>query len=231
MSNKFELIAEDRPEQGKGASRRLRRAGKVPAILYGARRDPRALALDHDTVLHQTENEGFFSRILTITIGEKSQPCIVKDMQRHPFKNQILHMDLQRVLEDEKIRVSVPVHYVGEKAAPGLKEGGIISHVVTELEITCLPKDLPEYIEGDMSAVELDGMIYVSDLKIPEGVEVVGGDEVLEQVAANIHRPKAEEELEAEEEAAAEGPAPDEVGRVGEEAEGEGEGEEPESKE
>jgi len=195
MSQKFELIAEDRQDQGKGASRRLRRAGKVPAILYGAHRDPRPLALDHAALLHQTESEAFFSSILTITVGEKSQPCIVKDLQRHPFKYQIMHVDLQRVLEDEKIRVTVPIHFAGEKTAPGVKQGGLISHILTELEISCLPKDLPEYLDADMSGVELDGILYVSDLKIPEGVEILGGPEAMEQAVANIHRPRAEEEL------------------------------------
>jgi large subunit ribosomal protein L25 len=194
MSQKFELIAEDRQDQGKGASRRLRHAGKVPAILYGAHRDPRPLALDHAALVRQTESEAFFSSILTITVGEKSQPCIVKDLQRHPFKYQIMHVDLQRVLEDEKIRVTVPIHFVGEKTAPGVKQGGLISHIVTELEISCLPKDLPEYLDADMSGVELDGILYVSDLKIPEGVEILGGPEAMEQAVANIHRPRAEEE-------------------------------------
>ncbi len=210
MSQKFELIADDRQDQGKGASRRLRRAGKVPAILYGAHRDPRPLALDHTALVHQTQNESFFSSILTITVGEKSQPCIVKDLQRHPYKSQILHVDLQRVLEDEKIRVTVPIHFVGEKTAPGVKQGGLVSHILSELEISCLPKDLPEYLDADMSGVELDGILYVSDLKIPEGVEVMGGEEVMEQAVANIHRPRAEEEekpegegLEAPAEAAA----------------------------
>ena len=216
MSNKFELIAEDRPAQGKGASRRLRREGKVPAILYGARRDPRTLALDHDTVLHQTENEGFFSRILTITIGEKSQPCIVKDLQRHPFKNQILHMDLQRILEDEKIRVSVPVHFVGEKDAPGIKEGGIISHVVTELDITCLPRDLPAQFEVDLSMLkEVGDTILVSDLTLPSGVTILdSADNVI--VSSSMLRLEAEEE-EGEEEEVFEGAEPELVRRHEEE--------------
>lgn len=208
MSQKFELIAENRPEQGKGASRRLRRAGKVPAILYGAHRDPRPLALDHAALMHQTQSEAFFSSILTITVGDKSQPCIVKDLQRHPYKSQILHVDLQRVLEDEKIRVTVPVHFIGEKVAPGVKKGGIVSHVVTELEITCLPKDLPEFIEADMSGVDLEGVLYLSDLQIPEGVEVLGGPEAMSQAVANIHRPRAEEEPTEEGEAPEAGPAP-----------------------
>jgi len=181
MSQKFELFAEDRTDQGKGASRRLRRAGKVPAILYGAHRDPRALALDHNTLLHTIENEAFFSSILTVTTGDKSQPCIIKDIQRHPFRNILLHVDLQRITEDEEIRVSVPFHFLGEDDAPGVKQGGVLSRVMNELEIICLPKHLPEYIEVDVSALELDDNITLDQVKLPEGVSIAAGEEALEQ--------------------------------------------------
>jgi large subunit ribosomal protein L25 len=152
MSQKFVLIAENRPDQGKGASRRLRRTGKVPAILYGGHRDPRAIALDHNALLHNLENEAFFSSILTLTIGDKSQPCILKDVQRHPYKNLVLHVDLQRILEDEEIRVTVPFHFLGEDDAPGVDQGGVVSRVMNELEIS-LPAEGPaEFIDVDISA-------------------------------------------------------------------------------
>lgn len=205
MSQKFELIAEDRPDQGKGASRRLRRTGKVPAILYGGHRDPRAIALDHNAMLHNLENESIFSSILTLTVGDKSQPCILKDVQRHPYRNLLIHVDLQRIIEDEEIRVSVPLHFSGEKVAPGVKAGGVISRVMNELEISCLPKYLPEFIEVDVSAVELEGMLPLSAVKLPEGVAIVGGDEMLEQPVFMIHRPRLEEPEEGEGEAAAGG--------------------------
>jgi large subunit ribosomal protein L25 len=198
MSQKFVLIAEDRPDQGKGASRRLRRTGKVPAILYGGHRDPRAIALDHNALLHNLENESFFSSILTLTVGDKSQPCILKDVQRHAYRNLIVHVDLQRIVEDEEIRVAVPFHFLGEEKAPGLKAGGVISRVMNELEISCLPKDLPSYIEVDVSTLELDDMVPLSAVKLPEGVQVVGGEEMLDQPVIAIYRPRLEE-VEAEE--------------------------------
>ncbi|MGD9387059.1 MAG: 50S ribosomal protein L25/general stress protein Ctc [Gammaproteobacteria bacterium] len=208
MSQKFELYAEDRPDQGKGASRRLRRADKVPAILYGAHRDPRALALDHNALKHHLENEAFFSSILTVTTGDKSQPCILKDVQRHPYKNQVLHVDLQRVLEDEEIRVTVPFHFLGEDVAPGVKEGGVVSRVMNELEITCLPKHLPEYIEVDMSGLALEVALTLGEVTLPEGVSMYGGEEMLEQAVVVIHRPRREEEIEGEGELEGEGEIP-----------------------
>jgi large subunit ribosomal protein L25 len=208
MSQKFELFAEDRPDQGKGASRRLRRDGKVPAILYGAHRDPRALSLDHNALLHHLENAAFFSSILTVTTGNKSQPCILKDVQRHPYKNQVLHVDLQRVLEDEEIRVSVPFHFLGENTAPGVKAGGVVSRVMNELEITCLPKHLPEYIEVDVSGLELEVALTLGEVKLPEGVSIYGGEEMLEQPVVVIHRPRREEEETAEGEEPAAGEVP-----------------------
>jgi large subunit ribosomal protein L25 len=199
MSQKFELIAENRPDQGKGASRRLRRAGKVPAILYGAHRDPRPISLDHDAVLHNLENEAFFSSILKLTVGDKSQPCILKDVQRHPYRNLVLHVDLQRILEDEEIRVSVPLRFLGEESAPGVKQGGVVSRIMTELEVSCLPRYLPEYIEVNVSGLELEEPLPLSAVVLPEGVAIFGGDEMLEQPVFVIHRPRREEEVEAEE--------------------------------
>jgi large subunit ribosomal protein L25 len=172
MNEDFDLIAEFREDQGKGASRRLRRQGKVPAIMYGGRRPPRALAFDHNKVLQQLEHESFYSSILTIKVGDNSQAAILKDVQRHPSKRQILHMDMQRIVGDEKIRMHVPLHFVGENVAPGVKQGGTISRLMTDVEVSCLPKDLPEYLEVDISGLELDEMLYLSDVKAPDGVEL-----------------------------------------------------------
>ena len=205
MSQKFELRAEDRADQGKGASRRLRRAGKVPAILYGAHREPRPLALDHNEVLHNLENDAIFSSILTLNTGEKVQPCILKDVQRHPYRNLILHVDLQRILEDEEIRVSVPFHFLGEEDAPGVVEGGVVSRVMTELDIICLPRHLPEFIEVDISELELEGVLTLDQVRLPEGVEIDGGEEMLEHAVVIIQRPRREEEEETEAEAEVEG--------------------------
>ncbi|MEM9689977.1 MAG: 50S ribosomal protein L25/general stress protein Ctc [Pseudomonadota bacterium] len=173
MSDEFDLIAEFREDMGKGSSRRLRREGKVPAIIYGAGRPPRSLAFDHNKVLKQLENESFYSSDLNIKVGEKSQAAILKDLQRHPAKMQILHMDLQRIVEDEEIRMNVPLHFLGEDVAPGVKlAGGKVSHLRTDVEVTCLPKHLPEFIEVDVSALELDEMIHLSELKLPNGVTI-----------------------------------------------------------
>ena len=173
MAEEFDLIAEIREDQGKGASRRLRREGKVPAIIYGAGRAPRALAFDHNKVLRQLENESFYSSVLNIKVGDKSQAAILKDLQRHPAKHQIMHMDFQRIVEDEEIRMNVPLHFLGEDVAPGVKlGGGNVSHLMTDVEVVCLPKNLPEYLEIDVSNLELNEMLNLSDIKLPKGVEI-----------------------------------------------------------
>jgi len=173
MKDDFDLIAEIREDQGKGASRRLRHQKKVPAIIYGAGRPPRPLVFDHNKVLQQLENESFYSSILNIKVGEKSQAAILKDMQRHPSKNQIMHMDFQRIVEDQEIRMNVPLHFIGEDVAPGVKlGGGSVSHLMTDVEIVCLPRYLPEYIDVDVSELELDAMLSLSDLELPEGVQM-----------------------------------------------------------
>ena len=206
MSDDFDLIAEIREDQGKGASRRLRRQGKVPAIIYGAGRPPRALAFDHNKVLKQLENESFYSSVLNIKVRDKSQAVILKDMQRHPAKNMIMHMDFQRIVADQEIKMNVPLHFIGEDVAPGVKQGGgKVSHHMTEVEVVCLPKHLPEFIDMDVSEVELDEMLYLSDIKLPEGVEIPAlaqGPEANRPVVS-IHIIKEvvieEEEVEAEE--------------------------------
>lgn len=173
MGEAFALIAQSREDQGKAASRRLRREGKVPAIIYGAGRPPRALSFDHNKVLRQLENESFYSSVLNIKVGEKSQAAILKDLQRHPAKNLILHMDLQRIVDDEAIRMNVPLRFIGEDLAPGIKlGGGTVAHLMSDVEVTCLPKDLPEFIEVDISTLELDQMVHLSALKLPPGVEI-----------------------------------------------------------
>jgi large subunit ribosomal protein L25 len=174
MKQEFNLIAEFRDDQGKGASRRLRREGKVPAILYGAGREPRLLALDHNKIMHQLQIESFYSSILTITVDDKGQDVIVKDIQRHPAKPQILHMDFQRIVADQKIRMKVPLHFLGEDIAIGVKVGGgKVAHLMSDVEVSCLPRDLPEYFEVDVSALDIDDMLYLSDIKVPAGVDII----------------------------------------------------------
>lgn len=173
MSDDFDLIADIREDQGKGASRRLRHQGKVPAIIYGAGRPPRALVFDHNRVIQQLDNESFYSSVLNIKVGEKSQAAILKDVQRHPAKPQVMHMDFQRIVEDQEIKMLVPIHFAGEDVAPGVKRGGgKVSHLITEIEVVCLPRHLPEYLEIDVSELELDEMLKLSDIPLPEGVSI-----------------------------------------------------------
>jgi large subunit ribosomal protein L25 len=218
--NQFELVAEKREDVGKGASRRLRNAGKLPGIVYGTNKDVTMLTLAHNEVMHQLENEAFYSKILTLKIGKDSEKVVLKDLQRHPYKVQLMHIDLLRINENEALTMRVPLHFINEDKALGVKEhGGVISHLLTELDIVCLPKDLPEYIEVDMEKVDLDETVHLSHLVLPEGVQLHsllhGGDDTLS--VASIHMPKGKTEEEEEEgaEVAAEG---GEVAAEGEEA-------------
>jgi large subunit ribosomal protein L25 len=173
MSDKFDLIAELREDQGKGASRRLRLTGKVPAIIYGAGRPPRSLSFDQNKVLQKLENESFYSSILNIKVNDKSQAAILKDLQRHPAKHMVMHMDFQRIVDDVEIKMNVPLHFIGEDVAPGVKDGGgSVSRILNDVEVLCLPKYLPEYLEVDISELELDEMLSLSEIKLPEGVEI-----------------------------------------------------------
>jgi large subunit ribosomal protein L25 len=193
MKTSFELVAEFRETQGKGASRRLRHDGKVPAILYGGHAAARTLTLSHQKLLIMLDNERFYSTILNLKVGDQSQAAILKDVQRHPFKNAIVHVDFQRVEENEKIRISIPLHFSGAAVSPGVKsQGGIVSHMRTEAEVSCLPKDLPEFIEVDISGLSLNESIHLSQLKVPQGVVLV---ELAKEDAAvvAIHSPRAEE--------------------------------------
>jgi len=217
MSESFVIEAEVRTDMGKGASRRLRHANKVPAVLYGAGKDPVALTLDHNEMFHHLENEAFYSHILTVNVGKDKEPAILKDLQRHPAKNaRIMHVDLQRVDMNEKIRVHVPLHFINEEKSEGVKAGGLVTHSATELHIACLPGALPEYIEVDIAGLELDASLHVSDLTLPEGVEAVDllhGDDH-DHIVAAIHLPRAEkveeEEAPAADEAAPEGDSSEE---------------------
>ncbi len=191
MSTDFVLKAEPREDQGKGASRRLRRDGKTPAIIYGAGKAPGPISLVHHEVLHQLENEAFYSHILTVELGSQTERVVLRDVQRHPYKPVILHLDLQRVSENEKIRVHVPLHFIHEDTCKGVKAGGLISHLQVEVEVMCLPKDLPEFIEVDLADVEVGQTVHLSELKLPAGVEIPalahGAEHDLGVV--NVHKP------------------------------------------
>jgi len=195
MKTSFELAAEFRDgQQGKGASRRLRRSGMVPAILYGGHTEPRQLAISHQKLLLMLDNERFYSTILSIKVGNESQAVILKDVQRHPAKNQVLHLDLQRVLDNEKIRMTIPLHFKGDTSCPGVKtQGGIISHLLNDVQVACLPKDLPEFLELDMSGMNINDMKRLSDIPLPPGVELVLLTHGRDEAVASIHHPRAEE--------------------------------------
>jgi len=193
MKTSFELAAEFRDAEGKGASRRLRRANKVPAILYGGHRESRALALDHTKLMLMLENERFYSTIINIRVGDVTQAAVLKDVQRHPAKNAVLHVDLQRVLENEKIRISIPLHFQGAAGSPGVKAGGLVSHLRNEVEVSCLPKDLPEYINVDLSGLGMNQMLYLADLQVPEGVEILELSHGRNSPVVSIHHARAEE--------------------------------------
>jgi large subunit ribosomal protein L25 len=205
MNDDFDLIAEIREDQGKGASRRLRHQGMVPAIIYGAGRPPRALAFDHNRVIQQLDNESFYSSVLNIKVGEKSQAAILKDVQRHPSKAQIMHMDFQRIVEDEEIKMLVPIHFLHEDVAVGVKQGGgKVQHHMTEVEVVCLPRHLPEYLDLDVAELELDDMLKLSDIPLPEGVTIpaLAQGEEADRAVVSIHVIKEvviEEEVEGEE--------------------------------
>ena len=208
MKTSFELVADPRDGvQGKGASRRLRRSGKVPAILYGGHAEPRQLILDHQNLLTLLVNERFFSTILSLNVKGEKQAAILKDVQRHPAKNQILHLDLLRVLENETIRMTIPFHFKGAAASPGVKtQGGIVSHLLNNAEVVCLPKDLPEFIEVDMSTMVMNEMKRLSNIPLPEGVKFVDLTHGRDEPVVSIHHPRAEE-VEAPVAAAAATPA------------------------
>ncbi|MDH5601161.1 MAG: 50S ribosomal protein L25/general stress protein Ctc [Gammaproteobacteria bacterium] len=173
MSASFVVEAELRTDLGKGASRRLRHEEKFPAVVYGAGKEPQSLTLDHKKFLHNLENEAFYSHILTLKVGGDEQQVVLKDLQRHPAKVAVMHADFLRVSAKEKLHMHVPLHFINEDACPGAKEGGLVTHNMTEVEIACLPKDLPEFLEVDLSTLELDHSLHMSDITTPSGVEIV----------------------------------------------------------
>ena len=199
MSTEFTLHAKGREDTGKGASRRLRRlAGEIPAIVYGGKKAPAQVSLAHKDVIKALENEAFYSHIIALDVDGKSEDVIIKDIQRHPAKAIIMHMDFFRVSKTTKLQTRAPLHFINEEECVGVKlGGGLIAHSMTDIEISCLPKDLPEYIEVDMAEVELGATVHLSDIKLPKGVESValshGEDHDLPVAAVN--KPKAVEEI------------------------------------
>ncbi len=212
MRISFTFGADVRAMQGKGASRRLRHQGKVPAILYGAHQDAQALVLDQQNLLTMIADERFYSSIVRLKIGDSTHDAIIKDVQMHPAKNLVVHVDLQRVVENERIRIRLPIHFKGESISPGVKaQGGVVSHMRADVEVSCLPKDLPEFLVLDLSGMNLNETKFLADIPLPAGV---GIPELTQRNApvVSIHAPRAEEPEPVAAEAAAavtaEGAAP-----------------------
>jgi len=170
---KIEISATSRKAQGTGASRRLRKTGRVPGIVYG-NTEPVMIDLDHNNLYHSLRKEAFHASILTLDHDGKKEQVLLRDFQMHPFRQQVLHIDFERVLADKKIHMKVPLHFTNADIAPGVKSGGVISHVLSELNISCLPAALPEYIEVDLANLTLGHSIHVSDVKLPNGLAIAG---------------------------------------------------------
>lgn len=201
MTNNLKLTVEVRTDMGKGASRRLRHADKIPAVIYGAGKEPQILTLNLNEVTKALENEEFFSQIIDLNIAGKTEPVVLKDLQRHSYKAKVTHIDFMRIKASEKITMPIPLHFIGEDVAPGIKQGGIVSHSISEVEVKCLPADLPKYIEVDMSNLELNNIIHLSDLKLPKNVEIteLAQGEGHDLPVATIHITRIAEEIVTEE--------------------------------
>ena len=198
MSVDFNVTAETRKDVGKGASRRLRHAGKIPGVIYGAGGDATALTMDHDEVLHHLEHEAFYSHILSIKIDGAAQKAVLKDVQRHPSKPKIMHVDFLRVGDKDKIHMNVPLHFINEATSPAVKGGALVSHLMNNVEIVCMAKDLPEYLEIDLGELKDGDSLHLSDIKLPDGVAIPalaqGEDHDLPVVSTHTPRAAVEDD-------------------------------------
>ena len=191
MTDLLTLEAEVRTDLGKGASRRLRHANKVPAILYGEGQDPVSLTLEHKNVYRAQQEEAFYSQVLTLNIAGKPVECLIKDMQRHPFKQVVMHLDFLRIDATHAVHTNAPIHFTNEEAAA--KKGGTVAHHVNEIAISCLPADLPEFIEVDLSSIEIGQTLHLSDITLPKGVtsDELAKGETHDQAVVTLNAPKA----------------------------------------
>lgn len=237
MSDNFIVEAKTRTGTGTAASRRARRDGKVPSVLYGGGDKNQNLLLDHNAIRHQLDVEAFHSAIIDLHTDKGVEKVIIREVRAHPHKAQVLHIDFLRVSETEKLHMNIPVHCTGQEESPGVKEqDGIVSHLMNDVEISCLPGDLPEYLEVDVSALSVGESVHLSDIKVPDGVEIVAlANEAPDAPVATVLAPKIEVEPEPEEIEGEEGleegvEAPEGEGEAGEATEGNaGESEEPKS--
>jgi len=192
--NDFELIGEERSSSGTGDARRLRREGKVPAILYGGESEPLRFALERGDVRRHLENEAFLSHILSVKVGGQESQAVLKAVQRDPVSSEVTHMDLLRISETREIQINVPLHFMNEESCNGVKMGGIISHLVLEVEVRCLPRYLPEFLEVDMGPLDIGETVHLSEVKLPEGVELSALRHGDDQALVSIQLPRAVEE-------------------------------------
>src|SRR5690606_12458230 len=213
MAISHEIAVQRRTDEGKGASRRLRRAGKVPAIVYGGKLDPVSIQIEHKDAWAASQNEWFYSAIFDLSLDGDKQKVLLRDMQRHPYKQQLLHMDFQRISDDEVIRVRVPIHFLNQEKSPAGKTSGVVvMRELTDVEVACLPKDLPEFIELDLDELAIGDIIHLSGLTLAEGVEIpelkLGKEHDIAVVVARMAGEEVESEVaEGEEGAAASAPA------------------------
>ncbi len=231
MSTSFKVSAAERTETGSAAARRMRHAGNVPAIVYGGGEDPALVSVKHNEIFHSLENEAFHSSIISLNIDGKKEKAILRDYQMHPFKPVVMHVDFQRISAREKINISVPLHALNAEECPGVKlNHGVATHNLTEIEINSLPADIPEYLEVDLTDLDVGDSVHLSDIKLPEGVEIVAlandGEDLAVVTIVGVRASQGEGVAAAAEETA-EAEAPEEgEGEAGEEGEGEGEAEE-----
>ncbi len=204
MSNVFEFVAESRDTTGKSAAKAARRQGKVPAVIYGGEGEPVSLMLKHGDLLKHLDREAVYSSVLNIKIDGKTEKVLLKDLQRHPAKPIVLHVDFLRVDNTHKIKIHIPLHFINEEKCKGVKLGGVVTHAMVDVEVSCLALKLPEYIEVDLENLDIGESIHLSDLKLPEGVEIPelaqGSDH--DAVVAQVLKTRVAQEEEGSEEAA-----------------------------
>lgn len=192
MSNEFSINAQRRTARGRSGSRGLRRAEQVPAVMYGMGHDPMMLSLGYNELSRKLENEAFYSHILSVSIDGKPHKAVLRDIQRHPARNKIIHVDFQSVSDTQRITMHVPLHFMNADIAPGVKEqGGVVSHLATSVDVRCMAKDLPEYIEVDLANLGINQSLHLSELKIPAGLQLVALAQGRDLPVVSIHAPQA----------------------------------------
>jgi len=200
MSGSIQINAQPRQDAGKGASRRLRRQGLVPAIVYGGDREPEMINLAHNELTRHLEHESFYSQVLDLEVGGKAEQVVIKDLQRHPAKPFILHVDFQRINAAEKLRMMIPLHFLNADSAKGVKLGGMVAHKLTEVDVVCLPKDLPRHIEIDLLEMAIGDVVHLSQVLLPEGVTLAHAPDpdvpVVTIQSAQVHEEVEEGEAE-----------------------------------